>query len=68
MKLIVSRNGNEFNNRVAFFYYSNYLLCRGEKFRTAFSNLGQVRSIVPCSVGVMALRWRLPIENNACMN
>ena len=31
------------------------LLCRRDKFQTAFANLGEVRSLLPESVNIMAL-------------
>ena len=38
-----------------FIIHAFILLHRGDEFRTAFARLGEVRSLIPPSVGVMAL-------------
>lgn len=51
MKLTVSKNGElASNNEIRLI-----VLFRGDSFRTDFSSLGEIRSIVPESVHIMAL-------------
>ena len=42
---------------------STFFLCRGETFRKEFYNLGEVRSLIPCDVQILALTATATIFN-----
>ena len=56
MKLIALRSGKYYTViSWPFIIVYWYITCRGYSFRRSFSRLGEIRSIVPASINVMAL-------------
>ena len=56
LKLLITARFTAIHINVLFEEHLLYLtLCRGENFRKEFANLGEVRSLIPETVRIMAL-------------